>query len=183
LSSADWDSSGVVRRIISDSLRAPCLRAVFAPLGRGARALLGWRQADLAKKSGVAEITISNTSEALAMRAVPRWLPSKLHSTKAGVIFLDPGDTRDGGEGVRLKKSTLPVPIRCQFAFFAVAFRQKLPEKQIRANCGERQRGGYFFLGKAKDRLPLNPLRPRRPGPPPVGRPAPGTASRRRSRS
>lgn len=23
---------------------------------------------------------------------------------KAGVVFLDPGDTRDGGEGVRLKK-------------------------------------------------------------------------------
>jgi predicted transcriptional regulator len=71
---------------------------------RAARAFLDWKQSDLAKASGVAEVTIkkierggidprSSTLEAL-QRAFE----------KAGVVFLEPGDVRDGGAGVRLKK-------------------------------------------------------------------------------
>jgi transcriptional regulator with XRE-family HTH domain len=70
---------------------------------RAARALIGWRQSDLAKKSGISEIAI----KAIESRGTdPR--ASTLQAIqgafeKAGVVFLSPGDIRDGGPGVRLK--------------------------------------------------------------------------------
>ena len=72
---------------------------------RAARALLKWRQADLAEASGVSEIAIKNIErertdpKATTLTAIQ----SAFH--KAGVIFLDPHDVRDGGHGVRFKRA------------------------------------------------------------------------------
>jgi predicted transcriptional regulator len=73
---------------------------------RAARAMLAWKQADLAKASGVAEVTIkkieagtTDDPRSKTLDAIQRALE------KAGVVFLEPGDIRDGGEGLRLKKS------------------------------------------------------------------------------
>jgi predicted transcriptional regulator len=71
---------------------------------RAARALLDWKQSDLAKASGVAEVTIKKIERggidprASTLDALQRAFD------KAGVVFLEPGDVRDGGPGVRLKK-------------------------------------------------------------------------------
>jgi len=69
---------------------------------RAARALLGWRQADLAKASGVAEVSIKNIERGAVdprsstLDALERALQA------AGVTLLAAGDLRDGGVGVRL---------------------------------------------------------------------------------
>jgi predicted transcriptional regulator len=71
---------------------------------RAARALLDWKQSDLAKASGVAEVTIKKIERGgIDPRAST---PDALQRAfdKAGVVFLEPGDVRDGGPGVRLKK-------------------------------------------------------------------------------
>lgn len=70
---------------------------------RAARALLGWKQTDLAAASGVSEISVKNIERG-ATDARGSTL-GKIQSAfdAAGVVFLDPGDTRDGGPGVRLR--------------------------------------------------------------------------------
>ena len=70
---------------------------------RAARALVGWKQRELAAAAGVSAISIKN-----AEREVVDSRGSTLNAIqqafeKAGVIFLETGDTRDGGRGVRLK--------------------------------------------------------------------------------
>ena len=71
---------------------------------RAARALIGWKQSDLAAASGLSEISIKNLERgatdprASALDAIQKAL------LKGGVVFLDAGDTRDGGPGVRLSK-------------------------------------------------------------------------------
>ena len=71
---------------------------------RAARALLGWKQRELAAAASVSEVSIKN-----AERAVVDSRGSTLNAIqrafdKAGVIFLDTGDTRNGGPGVRFKE-------------------------------------------------------------------------------
>jgi transcriptional regulator with XRE-family HTH domain len=71
---------------------------------RAARALLGWKQRELAAAAGLSEVSIKN-----AERGVVDSRGSTLNAIQrafdgAGVIFLDTGDTRDGGPGVRLKE-------------------------------------------------------------------------------
>jgi predicted transcriptional regulator len=71
---------------------------------KAGRALLGWRQADLAARSGVALLTIQNI-ETNAVDPRTSTMNKILRAfERGGVIFLDPGDVRNGGEGVRLKK-------------------------------------------------------------------------------
>jgi transcriptional regulator with XRE-family HTH domain len=70
---------------------------------RAARALVGWKQRELAAAAGISEISIKN-----AERGVVDSRGSTLNAIqhafdRAGVIFLDAGDTRNGGPGVRLK--------------------------------------------------------------------------------
>lgn len=69
---------------------------------RAARALIGWRQSDLASASGVSEISIKNIERGVTdpRASTLGALQQAFHD--AGVVFLDPGDTRDGGPGVRL---------------------------------------------------------------------------------
>ena len=71
---------------------------------RAARALLGWKQRELAAAASVSEVSIKN-----AERAVVDSRGSTLNAIqrafdRAGVIFLDIGDTRNGGPGVRFKE-------------------------------------------------------------------------------
>jgi predicted transcriptional regulator len=71
---------------------------------RAARALVGWKQRELAAAADVSEISIKN-----AERGVVDTRGSTLNAIqqafdRAGVVFLDAGDTRNGGPGVRLKQ-------------------------------------------------------------------------------
>jgi predicted transcriptional regulator len=72
---------------------------------RAARALIGWTQVDLAKASGVSEISIKNIERGATDPRASTLEAFQRAFEKAGVVFLEPGDVRDGGEGVRLKRS------------------------------------------------------------------------------
>lgn len=73
---------------------------------RAARALLDWSQKQLAEKSKLSVPTIKRMEGAMGpersteanVDAVRRALEN------AGVIFLEPKSTKDGGVGVRLKR-------------------------------------------------------------------------------
>lgn len=77
---------------------------ITGPQIRAARVLLGWSSEQLAAKSGVHYATISRAEQ---FEGVPGIRAPTLASIQnaleaGGVIFLSPGDTRDGGPGVRL---------------------------------------------------------------------------------
>jgi hypothetical protein len=64
------------------------------------RLLINWRQVDLAMnvpKSRSRTLSGATDPKATTLDAIQRAFE------KAGVVFLDPGDTRDGGPGVRMK--------------------------------------------------------------------------------
>jgi len=70
---------------------------------RAARALIGWTQTQLAKAAGVSALSIKNIE---AGKTDPK--SSTLNAIqsafeKQNVVFLDAGDTRNGGAGVRMK--------------------------------------------------------------------------------
>lgn len=69
---------------------------------RAARALIGWKQSDLAAASGVSEISIKNIERGATDPRGSTLSSIQSAFAKAGVVFLDPGDTRNGGHGVRL---------------------------------------------------------------------------------
>jgi transcriptional regulator with XRE-family HTH domain len=71
---------------------------------RAARALIGWKQTDLASASGVSEISIKNIERGATDPRGSTLAAIQEAFSKAGVVFLDPGDIRDGGPGVRLRK-------------------------------------------------------------------------------
>lgn len=70
---------------------------------RAALGLLDWKQKDLAERSGVSVATIRNVDAGIrdirssTLRAIQEAFES------AGVVFMEPGDMRTGGKGVRLK--------------------------------------------------------------------------------
>ena len=70
---------------------------------RAGRSLLGWKQRELSAATGLSEVSIKNAergvvdSRGSTLNAIQRAFD------RAGVIFLDTGDTRNGGPGVRLK--------------------------------------------------------------------------------
>lgn len=68
---------------------------------RAARALIGWKQSELAEAAGVSLPTVKNIEGGADVRAST---VAKLQDAllKAGVVCLEPGDTRQGGAGVRL---------------------------------------------------------------------------------
>jgi hypothetical protein len=70
---------------------------------RAGRALLGWSVATLATQSGISEATIRRAE---AVDGVPTMRSDNLLAIQraledGGVMFLDPGDVRTGGAGVR----------------------------------------------------------------------------------
>jgi predicted transcriptional regulator len=72
---------------------------------RAARALLSWRQADLARESGVSEIAVKNIERGATDPRLSTMNHLQQAFDRAGVVFLDTGDVRDGGPGVRLKRA------------------------------------------------------------------------------
>jgi len=71
---------------------------------RAARALIGWKQSKLAEASGISEISIKNIERGATDPRSSTLAAIQSAFLKAGVIFLDPGDSRDGGHGVRMKR-------------------------------------------------------------------------------
>lgn len=69
---------------------------------RAARALIGWKQSDLASASGVSEISIKNIERGATDAKSSTLAAIQDALLKAGVAILEPGDTRQGGAGVRL---------------------------------------------------------------------------------
>ncbi|MGD9713994.1 MAG: multiprotein-bridging factor 1 family protein [Thermomicrobiales bacterium] len=69
-----------------------------------ARALLGWKQADLAKKAkvGLATIQRLERGSGALMAHVSTVLKIEGAFTKAGIAFIEPN--QEGGIGVRLKR-------------------------------------------------------------------------------
>ena len=88
---------------------APMQHSAYAPdmitAGqiRAARALIGWKQTELAKAAGISEISIKNIEREVTDSRSSTLSAIQAAFEKAGVVFLEPGDTRDGGPGVRLK--------------------------------------------------------------------------------
>jgi transcriptional regulator with XRE-family HTH domain len=71
---------------------------------RAARGLLGWSQRDLAEAAGLTLAQIKNIERgALDPRASMLAAIEEAFS-RANIIFLDPGDTRAGGRGVRFRQ-------------------------------------------------------------------------------
>lgn len=70
---------------------------------RAARAMIGWKQTDLAKASGVAEITVKNIERGATDPRASTLAAIQKAFEQAGVVFLESGDTRSGGPGVRLR--------------------------------------------------------------------------------
>lgn len=70
---------------------------------RAARALLGWKQVDLAKASGLSEMTVKNLEKPGSDPRASTLNAVQTAFEAAGVIFLEPGVHRDGGAGVRLR--------------------------------------------------------------------------------
>ena len=71
---------------------------------RAARALVGWSQMDLAQASGISQVAIKNLERGATDPRASTLTSIQDALDQAGVMFLEPGDTRDGGLGVRLKK-------------------------------------------------------------------------------
>jgi transcriptional regulator with XRE-family HTH domain len=68
---------------------------------RAARALLGWKQTELATAAGVSEISIKNIERGATDPRSSTLNAIEAAFGKAGVIFMDPGVQRSGGAGVR----------------------------------------------------------------------------------
>ena len=64
------------------------------------RAPLGWKQADLATASGVSEIAIKNIERGATDPRMSTVNSIQEAFDRAGVVFLDTGDIRDGGPGL-----------------------------------------------------------------------------------
>lgn len=71
---------------------------------RAARALLGWKQTDLASASGVSEISIKNIERGATDPRASTLRAIQAAFEAGGVIFLEEGVVRDGGPGVRLSR-------------------------------------------------------------------------------
>jgi predicted transcriptional regulator len=70
---------------------------------RAARALIDWTQSDLAQASGVSQVAIKNLERGATDPRVRTINNIQAAFDQAGVIFLEAGDIRNGGVGVRIK--------------------------------------------------------------------------------
>ncbi|MEN5278164.1 helix-turn-helix transcriptional regulator [Brucella sp. TWI432] len=70
---------------------------------RGARAMLGMTQADLAKLAGLSTTGLNNIERGSADPKASTLAAIQTALEKEGIVFLATGDNRDGGPGVRIK--------------------------------------------------------------------------------
>lgn len=73
-------------------------------LTKAARALLKWTQADLAKASQIPLSNIKNFERGSLDPRASLLAQLERAITGAGVLILEPGDTRDGGQGLRFAR-------------------------------------------------------------------------------
>lgn len=71
---------------------------------RAARALLGWRMEDLAARANVSLASIKNIERGATDPRASTLRAIQTAFEDAGVQFVESGDTRIGGRGVRFKK-------------------------------------------------------------------------------
>jgi len=97
-------------RALTHIMIAPAVSAAYRPALmitpeqiRAGRALLGWKQSDLAKASGVSEISVKNIERGATDPRASTLAALERAFTGAGLLFLDPGVNRDGGAGVRFR--------------------------------------------------------------------------------
>lgn len=72
---------------------------------RAARALLDWTQADLANAAGLSVNSVKNIEGSMTEPTPSTAAALRKAFDDAGVILLAPGDMREGGHGVRLRKA------------------------------------------------------------------------------
>ncbi|PJO47212.1 helix-turn-helix domain-containing protein [Brucella pituitosa] len=70
---------------------------------RGARAMLGMTQAELAKLAGLSTTGLNNIERGSADPKASTLTAIQAALEQKGIIFLSAGDTRDGGPGVRIR--------------------------------------------------------------------------------
>ena len=80
-------------------------RMIEARQIRAARALLGWKQTDLAAAAKISIVALKNLELGLTDPRSSTINAIQMAFEKAGVMFLEAGDVRDGGPGVRMKSS------------------------------------------------------------------------------
>ena len=71
---------------------------------RAARGLLNWTQAQLANAAGLSQVAVKNLERGRTDPRASTLTAIQEAFDRAGVVFLDPGDIRNGGAGVRFKK-------------------------------------------------------------------------------
>lgn len=88
--------------MIDQGAAAAYVAAMITPAQiRAARALVGWKQTELAEASGVSEISIKNIERGVTDAKASTLAAIQDAFRAAGVVFLEPGDMRQGGAGVR----------------------------------------------------------------------------------
>jgi transcriptional regulator with XRE-family HTH domain len=91
-------SVSVVRALYPEGMLVPAQ-------ARAARALLGWKQTDLASETGLKVQAIKLFEAGKTDPRASTVAAIEQAFDRAGVIFLDPGEMREGGAGLRLKQS------------------------------------------------------------------------------
>jgi transcriptional regulator with XRE-family HTH domain len=89
--------------IVATGVLAYRVRMITRGQIRAARGLLGWTQAELAKAAGLSEVAVKNLERGRTDPRVSTLTAIQEAFDRADLVFLDPGDTRNGGSGVRLK--------------------------------------------------------------------------------
>jgi transcriptional regulator with XRE-family HTH domain len=69
---------------------------------RAARLLLGWRQIDLARASGLSDVAIKNIERGLSNPRSSTLERLQTAFDQAGVLFFEAGEVKDGCPGLRL---------------------------------------------------------------------------------
>jgi transcriptional regulator with XRE-family HTH domain len=70
---------------------------------RAARGLLNWTQAQLARAVGLSQVAVKNLERGRTDPRASTLTAIQEAFDRADVVFLDPGDIRNGGSGVRFK--------------------------------------------------------------------------------
>jgi DNA-binding XRE family transcriptional regulator len=70
---------------------------------RAGRRMLGWTQTDLAARAGISVATLKNIERGTSDPQICTLKVIQAALGSAGIVFLQPGDMRTGGKGVRLK--------------------------------------------------------------------------------
>lgn len=65
--------------------------------------MIGWKQTDLADAAGLSEMSVKNIERGATDPRASTLQAIQDALEKQGVLFLDPGQDRTGGHGVRLR--------------------------------------------------------------------------------